>query len=109
MPIESKEVQLKDRTVTIRELTGADEILAVKLLAGQMDNKDKEANEIQNFNIMFGLSIWKVNGEPLNTPSDFEELMGRLARFKLKELGKLKAAFVELNTPEGDFLEEQTN
>ena len=108
MALETKEVKLKNKTVVLRELTGADEMLAIKLMGKELDTKQLEASQMTEMGILLVLSIFKIDDEFVKTPNTFEEALKTLTEFKYKEIGKLRQAWVELNGGDEDFSGEQT-
>ena len=105
MAIETKLVELGDRTVVLRELTGADEMLAIRLLSKEFRKGEEEAAQMQQAGLLMALSVVRIDEENVGAPRTLEDAVGLLAKFKFRELAKLRKAFVELNGGE-DFLQE---
>jgi hypothetical protein len=104
--IQMKEVALSTgKTVVVRELTGADEMLAISLCSKflKFDGDEATASMLQQLNVQVVLSILKVDDKVLSAPTSYAEVMQLLTTFKQKDFSKIKQAYTELNTPD-DFL-----
>lgn len=105
-----KDVKLSDgRVVTVRELTGADEMLSIRLMGKEMslDQKEVGAAVMTQQNVLVCLSVFKIDGEPCKTPNSLEAVMQTLTQYKLSDWNKIRGAFNDLNAGD-DFLDEPT-
>lgn len=90
---EARQVALRDgRKVLLRELDGADEIIAVRLTEAK---SQAEALTVQS--VLLALSIHEIDGQPVNRPSCFADVCFTMRGFRLRDVERLRAAYKALN------------
>lgn len=111
MGLETKTTTLSDgRVVTIRELTGADEMLSLKLCSKEMSLNEKEigAAIMQQQNVLIVLSILKIDDEPISPPQSMQAALEFMAKLKMKDWNKIKTVYNELNGAGDEVFTEPT-
>jgi hypothetical protein len=106
-----EKVTLSDgRVVTIRELTGADEMLSLKLCSKEISLNENEigAALMQQQNVLIVLSVLKIDDEPQSPPNSMQGALEFMAKLKMRDWNKIKTAYNKLNSGE-DFLETPAN
>lgn len=103
-----KDVTLADgRKVTVRNLNGADEMLALQLVGKQLKQDEIVVGMLLVSNMQFVLSMVLLDDQQIATPKNYAEALTLLGSFEKADLDKVREAYQELNGGTGaDFLEK---
>jgi len=94
-------VELNDgRKVKVVELTGLDEMIADKVVGGEMTSP--AAGMIQQRRVMVAFSVKEIDGQPVKRPTEINQIRAFMAKFTMRQSAKIQMAYSRLNDPEGE-------
>ena len=106
LTLDKKELTLKDgRKVVVRQLTALDEFLSLDLLGEKVDAEDMGKAFLKQLNVQVAMSVFSVDGERVERPKKFDDVLNIMIQFKKPEWAKITTVYNELN---GDAKEEET-